>query len=109
MRNDIPSLVKFAKITETKTETQNIINRMQTKNCELDKIPTKILKSILPSVLQLLTNIINLSLDQGKFDEEWKTVVVRPLQKKQGNTNETNYRPISNLSFISKIVEKAML
>ena len=65
---------------------------------------------MLPSILQSLTHIINLSLDQGKFDEEWKTAVVRPLQKKQGNnTNETNYRPISNLSFISKITEKAML
>ena len=83
---------------------------MQTKNCELDKITTKILKSVLPSVLQSLTHIINLSLDQGKFDKEWATAVVRPLQKKQGNnTNETNYRPISNLSFISKIAEKAML
>ena len=68
------------------------------------------LKSVLPSVLQSLTHIINLSLNQGKSDEEWKTAVVRPLQKKQGNnTNETNYRPISNLSFISKIAEKAML
>ena len=67
MRNDIPSLIKFTKITETKT--QNIINRMETKNCELDRIPTKILKSVLPSVLQSLTHIINLSLDQGKFDE----------------------------------------
>ena len=83
---------------------------MQMKNCELDKIPTKILKSVLPSVLQQLTHIINLSLDQGKFVKEWKTAVVRLLQKKQGNnTNETNYRPISNLSFISKIAEKAML
>ena len=35
---------------------------------------------------------------------------MRPLQKKQGNnTNETNYRPISNLSFSSKIAEKAKL
>ena len=83
---------------------------MQTKSCELDKLPTKTLKSVLPSVLQLLAHIINLSLGHGKFDEEWKTAVVRPLQKKQGNnTNETNCRPISNLSFISKIAKKAML
>ena len=95
MREDIPRLVKFAKITET--ETHNIINRMETKNCKLDKISTKLLKSILPLVLASLTHIINLSLDQGKFDKEWKTAIVRPLQKKQGNnTSETNYRPIIN-------------
>ena len=77
MKEDLPRLAKFANITET--ETHNIINRMQTKNCELDKISTKLLKSILPSVLPSLTHIINLSLDQGKFDEEWKTAIVRSL------------------------------
>ena len=108
MRDDIPRLVKFAKRTET--ETHNIINRMQTKNCELDKMSTKPLKSVLPSVFPALTHIINLSLDQGEFDEEWKPAIVRPLQKKQGNyTNETSYRLISNLTFESKITEKAML
>ena len=68
MREDIPRLVIFVKIMET--ETHNIINGMQTKNCKLDKISTKLLKSILPSVLPSLTHIINLSLDQSKFDEE---------------------------------------
>ena len=83
---------------------------MQTKNCELDKISTKLLKSLLSSVLPSLMHIINLSLDQGKFDEEWKTAIVRPLQKKQGNnTSETNYRLISNLAFVSKITKEAML
>ena len=54
MREDIPRLVKFVKITETKTHI--IINRMQTKNCELDKISTKLLKSVLPSVLPSVTH-----------------------------------------------------
>ena len=100
IREDIPKLVKFEKIMET--ETHNIINRMQTKkNCKLDKISTKLLKGVLPSVLPSLTHIINLSWDQGKFEEEWKTAIVRPLQKKQGNNNNfTNYRPVSNLTFI---------
>ena len=66
-------------------------------------------KCVLPSVLPSLMYIINLSLDHGKFDEEWKTAILRPLQKKQGNnTNDTNYRLVSNLTFISKIAEKAM-
>ena len=74
---------------------------MQTKNCKIDKISTKIIKGVLPSVLQSLTHIINLSLDQGKFDIEWKTTIMRPLQKKQGNnTNDTNYRLVCNLTFI---------
>ena len=49
MRQDIPRLVKFAKITEN--DTHNIISRMETKNFKLDKMSTKLLKSILPSIL----------------------------------------------------------
>ena len=81
---------------------------MQTKISKLDKTSTKLLRVVIPSVLPSLIHIINLSLDQGEFVEEWKTAVVRPIQKKQGNnTNYTNYRLVSNLTFISKIAEKA--
>ena len=105
IRRDILRLVKFAKVMDT--ETHNIISRMQTKNCELDKISSKLLKGILPSVLPSLAHINKLSLDHGKFDEEWKNAIVRPLEKKQGNnTHNTNYRLVSNLTFIQKIAEK---
>ena len=46
----------------------------------------------------------------GEFCEEWKTAIVKPLLKKPGlDLINKNYRPISNLPFISKLVEKCML
>ena len=60
--------------------------------------------------ISTLTKITNISLNTEKFHEEWKSAVVKPLIKsiKKGLI-KTNYRPVSNLSFISKIVEKCTL
>ena len=79
-----------------------IIKQMKTKSCELDDLPTDILKHILPTVISLITKIINMSLESGEFSESWKVAVVRPLLKKLGLALiMPNYRPVSNLSFIS--------
>ena len=57
-----------------------------------------------------LTKIINLSLNTGEFHDGWKSTIVRPLIKSlPKGTIKTNYRPVSNMSFISKIVEKCTL
>ena len=80
---------------------------MTTKSCEIDIIPTKLLKKVLKHYIPTLTKIINLSPDTGKFHEGWKSGVVRPLIKSlQKGTIKTKYRPVNNLSFISKIVKK---
>ena len=52
--------------------------------------------------------LFNKSLDTGCFPAEFKQAVVRPLLKKSGlDTAEMkNYRPVSNLSFLSKFLEK---
>ena len=41
---------------------------------------------------------------------EWKVAIIRPLLKKLGLTLiHSNYRPVSNLSFLSKVVERGVL
>ena len=77
---------------------------------ELDTIPMGILKQILEACLPAITQIVNMSLTNGEFCENWKVAVVKPLLKKPGlDLISKNYRPISNLPFISKLVEKCML
>ena len=57
-----------------------------------------------------ITKIFNTSLQQGIFSKHWKKAVIRPLLKKTGLALTTsNYRPVSNLTFLSKVVEKAAL
>ena len=89
-----------------------IINSHENQNpCELDIIPTHLLKRLLPTLLPSLTHIVNRSLIGGEFSPQWKCAIVRPLLKgkKLDKTVLKNYRPVSNLSFISKLVEKCVL
>ena len=51
--------------------------------------------------------MINLALTEGVFLGKWNNAVVKPLIKKSGlDTAFANYRPVSNLLFLSKILEK---
>ena len=102
------SLENFTNLTED--EVEKIIMSMPTKSCRLDALPTKVLKDIVIPLLPLLTKIINMLLTEGMFAEEWKVAIIHPLLKKPGLEHIcSNYQPVSNLPFLSKVVEKAAL
>ena len=83
---------------------------MPTKSCESDAISTSLLKEILPAVAPSLAKIINISLEQGIFAASWKVAIIRPLLKKVGlDLISSNYMPVSNLVFLSKVLEKVVL
>ena len=91
-------------------EILKIMNEMPTKHCELNSIPTVILKKCAPYIREIITRIVNASLTEGKFPSQWKIASIRPLLKKLGlELLSKNYRPVSNLSFLLKLVEKCML
>jgi hypothetical protein len=54
----------------------------------------------------LLTRIINAFIEAGEFPKIWKNVVVTPILKKGERTKKENYRPVSCLSVLSKVLEK---
>ncbi len=78
--------------------------------CMLDPIPSKLLKEVLPEVIDPLLAIINLSLSLGYVPKNFKLAVIKPLIKKPqlDPKDLANYRPISNLPFLSKILEKVV-
>ena len=83
---------------------------MKTKSCELDFLPTSLLKKALLYVINTITNIMNASLEQGVFPDSWKMAIIRPLLKKLGlELITSNYRLVSNLPFLSKVLEKIVL
>ena len=61
--------------------------------------------------MPVLTNIVNTSLTTGIYPSIYKTAIVKPLLKKPTlDPNElNNYRPVSNLSFLSKVLGKVVL
>ena len=79
------------------------------KSCDLDPIPTSLVHCI--SVLLIpITNILNYSLQEGSFPSCFKTTHIIPLLKNAGLDRNIlkNYQPVSNLSDISKLIEKAV-
>ena len=101
---NVPELNRFVPLTEQ--QVSNVITSLKSKSCKLDAIPTVILKKMLPKVITLITKIVNISLGDGLFCREWKMAVVRPLLKKLGlELIFPNFRLVSNLTFISKVIE----
>ena len=94
-----------------KSHIAKTLAELQSKSCELDVISIKILKEIVDFLIDPITRIVNISLSKGQFASEWKTAILRPLQKKKlgQDTSRNNYRPVGNLNFLSKLVEKCAL
>ena len=101
-----PSLSHF--LPASSNEVKNAILMSSDATCSLDIIPTFLLKSCLDSLLHPITTIINLALSEGTFPDIFKKATVRPLLKKYNLPQDdlSSYRPISNLNFISKILER---
>ncbi len=74
----------------------------------LDPIPSKLLKEVFPEVIDPILAIINLSLSLGYVPKTFKLAVIKPIIKKTQLDPKylVNYRQISNLPFLSKILEK---
>ena len=89
---------------------KKVITKLQMKSCELNIIPTCILINNIEEFLPTVMKILNLSLAEGKFYQSWKMAILRPLLKNKGlDLIDSNYHPVSNLSFISKIVESVAM
>ena len=96
--------------TMSEEEVLKIIKSTPNKSCDLDPIPISLVLECISVLLTPITNIVNYSLQEGSFPSCFKTAHVTPLLKKAGLDKNIlkNYRPVSNLSYISKLIEKAL-
>ncbi len=88
-----------------------IIRSFPIKSCSLDPLPASVFQKIYPEIVPFITELVNKSLLAGFLPPCQKTAVVRPILKKAGAdpTVMSNYRPISNLSFLSKLIERVVV
>uniref|UniRef100_A0A9J8BM85 Endonuclease/exonuclease/phosphatase domain-containing protein n=1 Tax=Cyprinus carpio carpio TaxID=630221 RepID=A0A9J8BM85_CYPCA len=107
-RSPEEQLHSFSTIGEE--ELYKLVKSSKPTTCMLDPNPSKLLKEVLPEVIDPLLTIINSSLLLGYVPKIFKLAVIKPLIKKpQLDPKELiNYRPISNLPFLSKILEKVV-
>ena len=74
---------------------------------DIINIDNKLLRLAAPAISPSLTHIFNLSLYHGFVPDDWKTARITPIFKKKGSKEDpNNYRPISVVSTIAKILEK---
>ena len=95
----------------TSDEVRKILSSLPPKSSPVDFIPTSLIKSCSSVFSELISTLANLSFSQGIFPTKFKFAVVSPLLKKPGldADNPANFRPISNLNNISKILERLFL
>ena len=90
---------------------KEVLQEMPKKSCYHDPIPTPILHDCLDEITPIVTDIVNKSLSCGVVPKCFKHALVKPLLKK-ANLNPnclSNYRPVSNLPFLSKMLECIVL
>ncbi|XP_048586215.1 uncharacterized protein LOC116614508 [Nematostella vectensis] len=73
-----------------------------------DNIPVRLLKETAAVIAPSLCQIFNKSIKLGKFPSEWKIAHIVPVYKKDSAQQVENYRPISLLSVVSKIMERCV-
>ena len=90
-------------------EVSNIIHSLKPKNSSgYDDISNNLVKELHPVILKPLTEVINRSLQEGIFPDNMKRSDTIPLYKTKEKYYTTNYRPISLLLTLSKILEKVV-
>ena len=108
-RHDTSTISEFRPITESKT--MSLINQSHKTYSPLDPIDISKVPFSLDLVCPLITAIINTSFSSGIFPSLSKNALIKPLLKKPSldNNELNNFRPVSKLTFISKVQERAIL
>ena len=89
-------------------EIKGVIHSLNNSSSGWDEIPTFLVKKCVDSFIEPLTYLVNSSISEGIFPSELKLARVVPIFKSGDPSLITNYRPISVLSFFSKVFEKVM-
>ena len=92
-------------------EISNIIRKAPSKQCDLDPVPTWLVKTCCDLLSPTSTKMVTMCLQQGIFPDSHKHALVRPRLKKPSldPLDIKSFRPISNLSFLSKVAERLVV
>jgi hypothetical protein len=101
-------LVDFRQLTTD--DVRKLISSSPNKSCCLDPIPAVLLKRFINFFVSPITIILNLSLSSGTFPSALKHASIPPLLKRPNidHDDANSYRLVSNLPFLSKLIEMAI-
>ena len=100
-------LLQFRELTEE--EVKELIQTHGIKTSMEDPIPAKLMRLSLDETIPVLTQLVNQSLKEGSMTGV-KESILNPLLKKSGldADNKKNFRPVNNLLYLSKLIERAV-
>ena len=109
LRHEPCPLEELSEVTDDKVV--RLIDSLPAKSCPVDFMPTTMPKSNVYIMAPLISRLTNMSIRNGAFPSALKQGRVTPPLKKPGllQSDMANYRPIMNLSTISKILEMLAL
>ena len=87
---------------------KELLKMKSTKATGLDGIPARLLKDAANEISIPVAYLINLTISTCMIPSEWKTAKVTPIYKSGDKSDPNNYRPISVLPLISKVMERAI-
>ena len=101
-----PNSFHFNQITPA--EINKLLKKLENKGCNTDTIPNKIFKLVSEQIAEPLSHIFNACLSQGVFPDSLKKAKITPIHKAGDRASASNYRPISILPTLSKLLEKVV-
>ena len=107
LKTEVNSMNWFTKLSIS--QFRDLFSVLSNTTSRLDTIPTHLVKSFPDYYFLDLLKLLNLSLKAGCFPQSFKMAIVKPHLNKANSDYEdfSNYRAISNLSIISKLLERA--
>ena len=107
LKTEVNSMNLFTELSIS--QFRDLISASSNCTCPLDIIPTHLVKSFPDYSFLDLLKLLYRSLKAGFFPQSFKMAIVKLHLKKAKSDNErfSNYRPISNLNYISKLLERA--
>ena len=105
----LSSIMQFSDITLGVEEVEACLHDLYTsKACGPDGIPSRLLKECSQEIAPSVCALFNQSLNIGRIPSEWKSANVTPIYKKDLRELAENYRPISLLPILGKVMERCI-
>jgi hypothetical protein len=102
------TMSSFQRISEE--DLKKVIMKCPTKSCDLDPLPTWLMKDHISTIMPILCHIVNSSISTGVFPSSLRNAIVTPIIKKPSLDPQQlkNFRPVSNLPFLGKLIERVV-
>ena len=94
----------FREVSEA--EVCKVVKSIKSNACGVDGISARYLIMSIDVIAPIITHIINCSFQNRKFPDRWKHAIIKPIPKNDDPLAASDFRPISLLPAISKVIEK---